>query len=211
MSRRRLYTAVRLLLAPLARLLYRLEVTGGEQIPSGPCILVANHESSLDPWVLAYATKRPIRFMARRELWRFRPLKILLDRLGAIPVDRGRGDRAALEHARRLLDGGEIVGIFPQGTILPYRTRPFHRGAARLALMTGVPLVPVCLVGTERALRPRRPKLGLPKLRVLVARPIEVGGEPQTVVAAKEAMRRVEAAIAELRRPYGEPAHVWID
>jgi 1-acyl-sn-glycerol-3-phosphate acyltransferase len=85
------------------------------------------------------------------------------------------------------------------------------RGAARLALGTGSPLVPVALVGTEQALRPHRFKLGLPRIRVLVGRPFEVAGSRPTVAAARELTRRIEDAIADLRRPYGEPRHAWID
>jgi 1-acyl-sn-glycerol-3-phosphate acyltransferase len=125
---------------------------------------------------------------------------------GAFPVRRGQGDEAAVEYGRAVLEQGELVGMFPQGTCLPYRHRPWRRGAARLARETGAPLVPVCLVNTERALRPRKPKLGLPQIHVHVAEPLDPKGgtiEELTV----EAERRVE----ELRRPHGPPAHVWFD
>jgi 1-acyl-sn-glycerol-3-phosphate acyltransferase len=85
------------------------------------------------------------------------------------------------------------------------------RGAARLALETGSPIVPVALVGTEQAVRPHRLKLGLPRIRVLVARPFDVARARPTIAAAREVTRRVEEAIAELRRPYGEPRHAWIE
>ena len=101
--------------------------------------------------------------------------------------------------------------MFPQGTTLPYRRRPYSRGAARLALTTGSPVVPVCLVGTERALRPRHTRIGFPRIRVLVGRPIEVERRRPTVAAAKALMTRVEQTIEELRRPYGPPQHAWID
>lgn len=200
------------LVKPLTRSLWRVEVRGAERIPAeGPCILVANHESLIDGFVLGLATPRPVRFMIRAELWRSRILRSLLAGLGGFPVARGRGDRAAMAAACALLERGEVVGVFPQGTCLPYRRRPFLRGAAKLALATGAPLVPVCLVGTERALRPHRLRLGFPKLLVLVAPPIDVGRAKPTMHAARELTQRVEEVIADLRGPYGEPAHAWIE
>jgi 1-acyl-sn-glycerol-3-phosphate acyltransferase len=200
----------RLVAAGLVRRVYRLDVAGAERIPSGAAILVANHESRLDPFVLAAITSRPIRYLAKEELWRWRWLGAIMDALGGVPVRRGSA-RAALTQATALLEGGELVALFPQGTVVPHRRRPFQRGAAHLALRTGAPLVPVCLVGTERALRPRRPRIGFPKLRVLVGSPISVDPTAPTIGATRALTERVESAIAELGRPYGPPKHVWIE
>jgi 1-acyl-sn-glycerol-3-phosphate acyltransferase len=197
---------------PAAQAVYRMEIAGGERIPAeGPCILVANHESVIDPFVLGLATPRIVRFMAKAELWRSTVARAFMEGLGAFPVDRGRGDFDAFSRAGRLLADGEILGIFAQGTCKPLRRRPFMRGAARLALETGSPLVPVALVGTEQALRPHRLKLGLPRIRVLVGRPFDMAGARPTVAAARELTRRIEDAVADLRRPYGDPKHAWIE
>jgi 1-acyl-sn-glycerol-3-phosphate acyltransferase len=192
------------------RRVYRLDIAGAERIPEGGAILVANHESRLDPFVLTAVTARPIRYMAKEELWRWRWLGAMMDALGGFPVRRGSG-RDAMTRAAELLEHGELVAMFPQGTVIPYRHRPFQRGAARLALRTGAPLVPVCLVGTERALRPRRPRIGFPRIRVLVGSPIAAPRATPTIAVARALTEQVEAAIAELRRPYGPPAHVWIE
>ncbi|MGH3090989.1 MAG: lysophospholipid acyltransferase family protein [Gaiellaceae bacterium] len=197
---------------PLARMLYRMEIAGTERIPkSGPCILIANHESVIDPWVLGLATPRAIHYMAKAELWGNALARTVMEGFGAFPVFRGSGDGAAMSRAGRLLADGEVLGIFPQGTCIPRRDRPYMRGAARLALATGTPVIPVALVATEQAWRPRRPKFGLPRIRVLVARPLEVARQRPTLVGARELTRRMEEAIAELRRPYGEPKHAWIE
>lgn len=197
---------------PVAKALFRMEIAGRERIPAeGPCILVANHESVIDPFVLGLATHRLVHFMAKAELWRSALSRAAVEGFGAFPVDRGRGDFDAFGRAGTLLAEGEVLGIFGQGTCLPLRTRPFQRGAARLALATGSPLVPVALVGTEQAVRPHRLRLGLPRIRVLVARPLEVARTKPTAALARGLTRRVEEAIADLRRPYGDPRHAWID
>jgi 1-acyl-sn-glycerol-3-phosphate acyltransferase len=197
---------------PAAQALYRMEIAGAERIPTeGACILVANHESVIDPFVLGLATPRVVRFMAKAELWRHAAVRAVMEGFGTFPVARGRGDFDAFGRARRLLAEGEVLGIFGQGTCLPFRRRPFLRGAARLALETGSPLIPVALVGTEQAVRPHRVRLGLPRIRILVGGPFEVARARPTVAAARELTRRLEEAIADLRRPYGEPRHAWIE
>jgi 1-acyl-sn-glycerol-3-phosphate acyltransferase len=197
---------------PFAKWLYRVRIDGAEQVPPrGPAILAANHESLIDPWILGLVTPRPIRYMAKSELWNYPVLRNVMNGFGTFPIQRGAGDTDALGVAGRLLRDGEVLGIFPQGTCLPYRRRPWHRGAARLALATGTPLVPVALVGTEKALRPHRIKLGRPRIRVLVGRPVEVARQRPTIAGAKALTQRLEDAIAELRAPFGPPAHSWID
>ena len=149
-------------------------------MPPGPCVVAANHESMLDPLLLALAADQPLHYLAKEELWRTRAGAWLADAYGAIPVARGRGDRGALERAGAVLDAGETVGIFPEGTV---RGGTWNRGAARLALAHGVPLVPVRIVGSGRALSRRR--LGLPRIRVVVGEPIPVAQAAPTVAAAR--------------------------
>ena len=109
------------------------------EVPPGACVVAANHESVLDPPLLALTAQRPLRFLAKEELWRYRAGAWLMDSLGAVPVARGRGGHVAVDRAVELLGAGEPVAIFPQGSVAVAWTR----GAARLALGTGVPLVPV--------------------------------------------------------------------
>ncbi|HZO48746.1 MAG TPA: lysophospholipid acyltransferase family protein [Gaiellaceae bacterium] len=189
------YRVVRRLARLLVRLLYRLQVEGAERLPPrGSLIVVANHESVLDAVVLGAALGRELRFLTKAELWRIPLLGRVLDALGGIAVERGRGDLAALARARDALEAGEAVALFPQGFVR--REGPWQRGAARLALATGAPLVPVRLVGTAHALA--RGRIGLPRLRVVVGAPIAVAPGPATVAAARELTARVRAAVDAL-------------
>ncbi len=177
----------------IIRKLYGMRISGAERIPeSGPVILVANHESMFDPWILALTTRRPVRYMAKQELWRFKPVGRVLDSFGAFPVERGAGDATAMSHAAELLRNGEVLGIFPQGTSKQLPSRPYYRGAARLALTTDAPIIPVLMIGTRGF-----PYPGRPAARVLVGEPIVVAPARPTVALAKELTQRVERAIAE--------------
>jgi 1-acyl-sn-glycerol-3-phosphate acyltransferase len=189
---------------------YRVELRGADRIPGqGAVILAANHESILDPWLLPLATRRPVRYMAKAELWRYRGVRWVMEKFGTFPVERGTGDRGAVGRAAQLLAGGELLGIFPQGTCLPFPDRRWYRGAAKLAIATGATVVPVCLVGTERALRPGKFRIGFPRIMILVGEPIEVERAKPNLPAAKALTERIETAVEKLREPYGPPAHAW--
>jgi 1-acyl-sn-glycerol-3-phosphate acyltransferase len=175
----------------LARLLYRIEIAG--RIPPGPVVVAANHESLLDPLVLALAADQPLHFLAKVELWRFRPGAWLMDALGGIPIRRDRRDLVSVGRADELLRAGESVALFPEGTV---RGGTWTRGAARLALLTGAPLVPVRIVGTKQALS--RGRIGFPKIRIVVGEPIAVEAARPTVSAARELTSAVEAAVRTL-------------
>jgi 1-acyl-sn-glycerol-3-phosphate acyltransferase len=176
----------------LMRRLYRIEVVGAERIPaSGPCILTPNHESMIDPFILAVTTTRPIHYMGKAELFRRRPVAALLRSLNTFPVERGSGDTAAVTEAARLLQGGAVLGVFPQGTSKQLERR-WHRGAARLALVTGAPLVPVRMKGTRGwPLRTR--------VRIEIGEPIVVEPAKPSVAAARELTRRLEEAVLPAR------------
>src|SRR4051794_14587650 len=146
------YWLVRGVLQPFFHLYLRMRRIGREHIPAeGPVIIAANHRSFLDPFVIGCMTRRPIHYVAKKELFGNRLSAWLLSSLGAFPIDRGAADVGAIETARAILERGEIVLIFPEGT----RTRPGplgapKRGIGRLALQTGAPIVPVAVMGTER-------------------------------------------------------------
>jgi glycerol-3-phosphate dehydrogenase (NAD(P)+) len=150
-----LYWLVRAVLLPFFLIYFRLERIGREHIPaSGPVLLAANHRSFLDPFVIGALTRRPVYYMAKRELFERRWQAWLLNSLGAFPVDRGHGDEHAMTTARTILERGDCVVIFPEGT----RVRPGplghpHRGVGRLALQTGARVVPVAVMGTENVRR----------------------------------------------------------
>lgn len=175
-----LYLVVRGVLQPFFHLYFRMRRLGIEHVPRrGPVIFAANHRSFLDPFVIGCLTRRPVYYVAKKELFERPVAGWLLNRLGAFPIDRGAGDQQAMETARAILERGECVVIFPEGT----RTRPGplgspHRGVGRLALQTGAPVVAVAILGTEAIrrgwrIRPHRVTLrcGRPLRFALVENP----------------------------------------
>jgi 1-acyl-sn-glycerol-3-phosphate acyltransferase len=181
----------------LAARLYAVELHGTHRIPSsGPAILVANHESLFDPWILALATPRPVRYMAKSELWQNRLVGAVMDSFGAFPVERGAGDAAAMSRAAELLREGHVLGLFPQGTSKLRSPRRYHRGAARLALATGAPLLPIALTGTRAKPWPWRHR----RTGVIVGEPIKVESGRPTVAAARALTAELELRIEQAAR-----------
>jgi 1-acyl-sn-glycerol-3-phosphate acyltransferase len=167
-----LYWTLRAILVPAFLVYLRMQRIGREHLPrSGPLILASNHRSFLDPFLIGMLVRRPVYYMAKRELFEKPWQAWVLNALGAFPVDRGAGDRAAMDTARAILERGDCVVLFPEGT----RVRPGplgepRRGVGRLALETGAPVAPVAVIGTEYVrrgwrIRPR-------KVRVRVGRPL---------------------------------------
>jgi 1-acyl-sn-glycerol-3-phosphate acyltransferase len=194
------YLAVALLTAIPVKVLFRLRAKGKEHLPrEGGYVLSANHLSNLDPWPLGIPLlpHRELRFMAKGELFRS-PLWPILKLGGAFKVERGQGDDKAIETAIRLAREGEVVAIFPEGTrrkkglAKKYEARP-HSGAARVALVAEVPLVPAAIAGTDRLSR-------LAPLRVAYGPAVELDDlrdlDPRE--AARIGTERLMSAIGEL-------------
>jgi 1-acyl-sn-glycerol-3-phosphate acyltransferase len=193
-----LYAVIRRILGPAIRRVWRLEIVGAENVPAGPAVVVANHDSLSDPFFLGAALERPLRFLAKRELWRYTLVGRLLDRLGGIPVERSRGDVGAVASAAQALERGALVAIFPQGTVLGSVDRPWQRGAARLALTTGAPIVPVAIVGAADVLRPRTRIPRLARVRVVIGTPIVVARRTPTISASRELTGLIRDRVDEL-------------
>jgi len=170
----------------------RFDVAGVESIPAeGPAIIVGNHRSYFDPLAIGWAmaqSGRPVRFLGKKEVFDAPVVGQVVGALGGIRVERGSGSDEPLLLAKEALEAGEAVAIMPQGTIP--RGRAFFDpvlkgrwGAAKLAAMTGAPVIPIGLWGTEEvwprnARMPNVLALGHPPtVRIRVGEPVELGYE----------------------------------
>lgn len=175
----RLYPIARAVLTPLFRACWRVHVEGLGNVPrEGPAILCPNHTSVIDSFLMPSVLPRRITFVGKAEYLDDWKTRHLFPALGMIPIDRRGGDasRRALEAAARVLERGELFGIYPEGTrSRDGRLHKGHTGAARLALRTGAPLVPVGIVGT-RDIQPPGARLPRPFRACVIrfGRPLDV-------------------------------------
>lgn len=162
-----IYTLGLPLVSGLFRTFLPVKYHGLEHISSldAPFILMGNHTTMLDPVIMAVAApKEQIRFVGKKELWKCKPFAWFANHLRAIPVDRHNTDMEAMRACMRVLRGGHVLGIFPEGT--RYHNglmTELESGVAMIALRAKVPLVPVYIAGRLRLFR---------RLHVYVGKPI---------------------------------------
>ncbi len=188
-----LYAAARAGGRLLIRLILNVRVSGSEHVPArGGVIVGGNHRGIIDGPVVATFLPRPATFLVKSEMF-VGPLVRALGWLGQIPVHRGRPDREALRQARAVLERGEVLGVFPEGTRGSGSLEQVQHGIAYLALRApDCPIVPVACLGTERAL-PRGARWPRWRSRIDVV----FGPSFLVTPAADPRSRRAVAAAAE--------------
>jgi 1-acyl-sn-glycerol-3-phosphate acyltransferase len=170
-----------MLMRPVARAMFRIQVRGSQNLPVGPGILAFNHVSVLDGPCLAIETsirgKRELRFLVAAEMFKILFFGWVVRAFDQIPIRRGEGDEAALDEAIDTVRAGALAAIAPEGRVNEYPANllRIRSGLARIAIPTGAPVIPVGIWGTQS----RWPRSG-PNLRMLWRRkPLAiVYGEP---------------------------------
>jgi len=192
-----------------ARALLRMDVARHADVPQGPVILVANHPSTTDPFLMVTLFQRQVSILVEERMFRVPVFGLYLRHSGHIPVPACNG-RVALDRGLRLLSEGRAVGIFPEGLISPLGGgfhRP-HTGAARLALASGAPIVPIgihldrtrlhCVVSSVRG----ELAVGVWYLRgpyaVTVGEPMRFGGSVDDHEQVRAISRRVMQRVIQL-------------
>jgi 1-acyl-sn-glycerol-3-phosphate acyltransferase len=171
-----------ILLGPMLAILGRPKVEGLEYVPqSGPVILASNHLAVMDSFYLPLVVRRRITFLAKSEYFTGTGLKGWLSRwffttVGQVPIDRSNADtaQAALDTAERVLREGKLLGMYPEGTRSPDgRLYKGKTGLARLALETGVPVIPVAMIGTRVVNPPGTTMLRFGRVTVRFGKPMD--------------------------------------
>lgn len=190
---------------------WRPRVLGAWRVPSaGPVILAGNHAHAVDGPVIIGTSPRPVHFLVKREAF-VGPLGTFLRSIGQLSVDRATADRGAVSQALAVLDGGGVLGIFPEGTRSDGDFAALRAGLAYFALRSGAPVVPVAVLGTTE--RSSRVVPALPPIRgridVVFGQPFEAGdGSGRRTRTALDAatgriQRRLAAHLTEARRLTG--------
>lgn len=170
------YSVIRSFVVFICRILLRLQVIGMENIPqTGAFIFAPTHRSTIDIPIASAATRRRMRFMGKDSIWKFSLLGKAMSALGAFPVTRGSADLEALKRCIAILNSGEPLVMFPEGTrhVGP-EVMPLFDGAAFVALKVGVPIIPAGIAGTEDVMRSGSKKIRLTRCAMVIGEPISV-------------------------------------
>ena len=202
-----LYYLIRGFFCLTYRLLFRLRVEKIGDVPAeGPAIIIANHASTWDPPLAACGFKRPAHFMAKAELFKMPVLGFVLPRIKVFPVRRGTADRRAIKTALDVLQRGEVLALFPEGTrskdgIL----KEAEPGAAMFALRSQAPVIPVALINTHRMLKKGS---RFAPLTVRVGPPVDLSefyGKKASSDVLTQAGEKMMQALADLLPPEQKP------
>ncbi len=194
----------------VARMCFSLKVIGREHLPkSGGYLLAMNHQSYLDPPVVALAADpRPIHFLARKTLLNWPILGPIFPRLNVVPVDQERPDMSALKNVIRLLRAGETTIVFPEGArTLDGALQPAQPGIGLIIAKTLVPVVPMRVFGAYEAMPPGSSRVRMRPITVKIGAPLTFTtddlkgstGEARDVYQALS--ERVMAAITAIQLP----------
>lgn len=149
-----LYAFAKNLIAAIGTVLWRIRGYGRENVPmTGPLIVACNHVSNLDPPLMGSMCPRQINYMAKKELFEIPVLGKLIAAVGAYPVDREGSAAAAIKRSVEVLRAGGCIGIFPEGGRNVTGDKEARQGVALLASLGKAPVVPACIVGSDRANR----------------------------------------------------------
>lgn len=162
------YTIFKHICYVIFKILFRIKYEGTCNIPDkGACIIASNHRSILDPFLIISVSKRKVIFLANQYLFDIPVIGLLIKKLDAIPLDKGKADIGALKKALEILKSGGIIGIFPEGGIREPNYSNIEEGVLFLARMTKAPIVPCSVEGSDKALPAGK---YIPKLKEITVR-----------------------------------------
>ncbi|MCW2679729.1 MAG: 1-acyl-sn-glycerol-3-phosphate acyltransferase [Frankiales bacterium] len=198
----------------------RFTISGDEHVPrSGGAVMAINHVGYLD-FTFAGLAARPagrlVRFMAKKEVFDHKVSGPLMRGMKHIPVDRKGAANESYQQAVKMLQAGEIVGVFPEATISEsFDLKDFKTGAARMAMEAGVPLLPCVVWGSQRVFTKGRPKdltRGTP-IRIVVGAPFTPDPAADPVAVTADLKQRMQLLLDEARATYGggprTPEDTW--
>lgn len=203
---RAFYQFARFVVVSFCRIYMRMTIEGRENVPrTGAFVLAPVHRSYIDTPIASGCARRRLRFMGKDSLWKRQPFRWMLSALGGFPVSRGTADRQAIVRGIQVLEAGEPLVLFPEGERKAGPVvQPLFDGAAYVACKAGVPIVPVGIGGSERAMGKGSRGIRPHKVHVIIGKPLPV---PETVDGRmpRSAVRETSTLLhAELQRLFDE-------
>lgn len=202
-SARIFYSVIRFIVVVFCRIWLKLSVTGTQNIPSaGAFILAPVHRSIMDIPIASAVTRRRMRFMGKDSLWRHKMSGYMFSALGAFPVTRGTADLEALRRCILVINAGEPLVLFPEGTRQSGNAiQPLFDGAAYVALKTQVPIVPVGIGGSEDIMPSGSSKIRRRKCAAVIGAPIypsKTNGARASRAEVRELTAKLAGALQDL-------------
>ena len=163
------YSFLKLIITILFKMLYRVEVSGYENIPkNGKLILCSNHLSYVDPLIIVGFFSRHVYFMAKKEVFNSRVLGEIVSFLNAFSVSRDSLDRKAIKNSIEILNSGEVLCMFPEGTRSTEGViRDGHKGVGLISILSSSPILPMALSGTNKIIQKPRKRIFFPKVKII--------------------------------------------
>lgn len=146
------YRIVKNIASLIFNLLYRIEVIGKEKIPNNEKLIICgNHTHNFDVAIISILFPNQIHWMGKKELFKFKPLAFILEKLGSFPVDREKPGLSAIKNSMRILGDNKSLGIFPEGTrVKEFDIKNAKPGVALISISTQAPILPILIEGTYR-------------------------------------------------------------
>jgi 1-acyl-sn-glycerol-3-phosphate acyltransferase len=203
---RALYSVIRAAILGGAKLLGRVQVDGTQHVPAGAFVLAPVHRSNIDFALASLVTKRRLRYMTKDSIWKSKALGRFVSFLGGFPVSRGAADREALRTCIEVIEAGEPLVMFPEGTRRSGAVvEDLFDGPAYVAAKTQVPILPVGIGGSE-AMMPKGSKLLKPsKLAIVIGEPLEPPSPSEGGRTSRRAVKQLTDQLrAELQKLFDE-------
>ena len=193
-----LYGLLQIIFGLLFKLVFRAKIIGRENMPKeGAVILAANHMSNWDPPFVATFLSRPVSYMAKIELFKNPIFGRAITSCHAFPVKRGAADRGAIKAAIQVLKQGRCLGLFPEGTrSRTGKMRKAEAGVGLIASMTGAPVVPAAIIGTDKIFANGG---YFPKLKVIYGEPMVFSGDHKDKEQLEAFSQAIMDKIAEMK------------
>ncbi len=200
-----LWCSFRLMMQFLAILFFNIRIYGREHIPKkGAALLLTNHQSFLDPWLIGIALYRQIHFVARESLFRGGFVQYALERTNAFPIKRGRSDAGAMRTCLLRLSQGHLLNLFPEATRTPDGTIGSVGSAVAIIIRrANVPVIPIVIDGAFEAWSRERPLPRCRRITVRYGKPIPA--ESLAAMSADEMAVLIRKEFIKLQRESGSP------